>query len=88
MVRSRACLEKYRHAHEIQWVQEEPRNFGAWTYMRDRFSLHFPEIELRYFGREESACGATASLTQFQGEQKQLVQGAFGPALEPDAVSD
>ena len=57
------------------------RNFGAWTYMRDRFSQHFPDIELRYFGRDESACGATASLTQFQGEQKQLVEGAFGAGL-------
>ncbi len=84
----RSCLEKYPHAHEVVWVQEEPRNFGAWTCMRDRFSQHFPEIELRYFGTDESACGATALLTQFRGEQKQLVQGAFGPAREPDAVSD
>jgi len=83
-----ACLEKYRRAHEITWVQEEPRNFGAWTYIRDRFSLQFPDVELRYFGRDESACGATASLTQFQGEQRQLVEQAFGLALQPDAVSD
>lgn len=83
-----ACLEKYRNAHEILWVQEEPRNYGAWTYVQDRFSVHLPQVELRYFGREESACGATASLTQFQGEQKQLVETAFGLVLEPDAVSD
>jgi 2-oxoglutarate dehydrogenase E1 component len=75
-----ACLKRYPHAQEITWVQEEPRNFGAWTYMQDRFSLHFPDVELRYFGREESACGAAASLTQSQGEQKQLVEGAFGVA--------
>jgi 2-oxoglutarate dehydrogenase E1 component len=84
----RACLEKYPRMQEAIWVQEEPRNFGAWTYMRDRFSLHFPEIDLRYWGRDESACGATASLTQFQGQQKQLAEGAFGMVLEPDAVSD
>lgn len=83
----RACLKRYSRAHEIAWVQEEPRNFGVWTYMQDRFSIHFPEVDLRYFGRDESACGATASLTQFQGEQKQLIEGAFGLAPEPDAVS-
>jgi len=82
------CLEKYRNAREFVWVQDEPRNYGAWIYMRDRFSTHFSQIELQYFGREENACGATASLTQYQGEQKQLVEGAFGLALEPDAVSD
>jgi 2-oxoglutarate dehydrogenase E1 component len=84
----RACLERYSHAREIVWVQEEARNFGAWTFMQDRFSLHFPDVELRYFGREESACGAAASLTHSQGEQKQLVEGAFGVALEPNAVAD
>jgi 2-oxoglutarate dehydrogenase E1 component len=83
-----ACLEKYSHAQEILWVQEEPRNFGAWTYMRDRFSLYFADVELHYSGRDESACGATASLTQFQGEQKRLAERAFGVALQPDAVSN
>ncbi len=84
----RACLEKYHRVHDVTWVQDEPRNYGAWTYMHERFAQHFPEVELRYLGRDESACGATALLTQFQEEQKQLVQGVFGPALEPDAVSD
>jgi 2-oxoglutarate dehydrogenase E1 component len=74
-----ACLDRYRDAREFVWVQEEPRNYGAWMYVRDRFSTHLPHIELHYFGREESACGATASMAQFQEEQKRLVEGALGP---------
>ncbi len=80
-----ACLDRYRDAREFVWVQEEPRNYGAWTYMRDRFSTHLPQVELHYFGREDSACGATASMAQFQEEQKRLVEGAFGP--EAHAIS-
>jgi 2-oxoglutarate dehydrogenase E1 component len=83
-----ACLERYQHGTEILWVQEEPRNFGAWTYMRDCFSTRFPEIELQYRGREENACGATATLTQFKAEQKQLIEGAFARTSVPDTTAD
>ncbi len=29
-------LKKYNAAREILWVQEEPRNMGAWTFMQER----------------------------------------------------
>jgi 2-oxoglutarate dehydrogenase E1 component len=72
-----ACLEKYTRAGNVTWIQEEPRNSGAWAYMRERFSLHFPQIDLQYFGREESASSATGSFKQYQEEQKELIEGAF-----------
>ena len=31
-------LESYRSARERIWVQEEPRNRGAWMFMKERFS--------------------------------------------------
>jgi 2-oxoglutarate dehydrogenase E1 component len=71
------CLEKYAGAQQIVWIQEEPRNAGAWSYMHEHFSLHFPQIDLEYMGRGESAGSATGSFKQYQQEQKQLVEGAF-----------
>ncbi len=73
-----SCLEKYT-SHDITWIQEEPRNFGAWTYMREAFSRHFPQIDLQYFGRDENASKATGSFKQYQEEQKKLVKLAFEP---------
>jgi 2-oxoglutarate dehydrogenase E1 component len=72
-----ACLEKYKRASNIIWVQEEHKNSGAWTFMRERFSLHFPRIDLKYLGRDESASSATGSFKQYQKEQKKLVEDAF-----------
>jgi hypothetical protein len=56
--------------------------------MRDCLSTRFPEIELQYRGREENACGATATLTQFKAEQKQLIEGAFARTSVPDTTAD
>lgn len=74
-----ACLEKYPQVKKVTWIQEEPRNSGAWAYMRDRCLFHFPQIELQYFGRDESPASGTGSFKQYQQEQKKLVEGAFNP---------
>jgi 2-oxoglutarate dehydrogenase E1 component len=71
------CLRKYGNAKEIVWVQEEPRNSGAWRYMCEKFSSEFADVQLRYHGRDEGASSATGSFKQFQQEQQQLVEGAF-----------
>ena len=35
---SGAILKKYANAQEVVWVQEEPRNRGAWMFMQDRLT--------------------------------------------------
>ncbi|TKJ37745.1 MAG: 2-oxoglutarate dehydrogenase E1 component [Planctomycetes bacterium B3_Pla] len=72
-----ACMEKYARAGSVTWIQEEHSNSGAWAYMRDRFASHFPQIDLRYIGRDESASSATGSFKQYREEQKKLIEGAF-----------
>jgi len=61
----------------VIWVQDEHKNSGAWQYMRERFSSHFPQIDLQYIGREESASSATGLFRQFQAEQKKLIEDAL-----------
>jgi 2-oxoglutarate dehydrogenase complex dehydrogenase (E1) component-like enzyme len=47
--------------------------------MREAFLRHFPQIDLKYFGRDENASNATGSFKQYQEEQKKLVKLAFEP---------
>ncbi|KPK37218.1 MAG: hypothetical protein AMJ65_15130 [Phycisphaerae bacterium SG8_4] len=73
----RGCIEKYAKADVVIWVQEEQKNCGAWAYMRERFSSHFPQVDLEYIGRDESASSATGLFRQFQAEQKKLIEDAL-----------
>jgi 2-oxoglutarate dehydrogenase E1 component len=65
---------------EIRWVQEEPRNRGAWLFIRERMSRAFPTLQLAYVGREESASPATGSHTRHDREQRQVVEAALASA--------
>ena len=68
-------LGKYSSATEHFWVQEEPRNMGAWGYIHPYLEEMVP---IRYVGRNPSGTTATGSHTQHEMEHKQLMQKAFG----------
>jgi 2-oxoglutarate dehydrogenase E1 component len=77
-------VEKYHRVEEIGWVQEEPRNRGAWTFMEPRLRQMFPDTLLGYYGRDESASPAVGSVKMHQVEEKELVAAALG--VRPQAV--
>jgi 2-oxoglutarate dehydrogenase E1 component len=77
-------LKTYKSASEVMWVQEEPRNRGAWGFVNDRFEREFPGVALSYIGREESASPATGSHARHEREQQQIVVAALWG--EPVAV--
>ena len=70
-------LKAYRGVKDMKWVQEEPRNRGAWLFMKDRCERAFPRMSLSYIGREESASPATGSHARHEREQRQVVTAAF-----------
>jgi len=71
-------LGSYTNAKEIFWVQEEPRNMGAWAFMRPRLEKLLRDKQvLRYVGRTASASPATGSYMIHQLEQQQLVNEAL-----------
>jgi 2-oxoglutarate dehydrogenase E1 component len=80
-----AILAKYRNVSEVGWVQEEPRNRGAWTFMSDRLEPMLPETAvLNYFGREESASPAVGSKKINDQEEAEIISRALDlPAQEP-----
>jgi 2-oxoglutarate decarboxylase len=73
----RAVVADHPGAQTV-WVQEEPRNMGAWTYMSDRM-LRIFGIQLEYVGRPESAATATGYHEIHAREQVRLIEEALAP---------
>jgi 2-oxoglutarate dehydrogenase E1 component len=66
---------------EIVWCQEEPRNMGAWRFVRERFldgDVGAGGRPLLYAGRAASAAPAPGSLKVHLAEQEPLVREALG----------
>ena len=71
----RAALDQYPNA-ELTWVQEEPNNQGAWSFI----AMHLPETigrTLRVVSRPASASPATGSARAHKAEQQELLDRAF-----------
>jgi len=70
---------KYNKAADVVWLQEEPKNMGAWNFLADRLREDIlPTQKLRYSGRNASASTATGSLKRHQTEQEMLLKEALG----------
>jgi 2-oxoglutarate dehydrogenase E1 component len=73
------ALAQYPNAAEIVWVQDEPRNMGAWPFLHERLAaLIGANRTLRYVGRPISASPATGSHHRHEEQQQALVAAAIG----------
>ncbi len=73
-----AVLRPFGDQTDLVWVQEEPRNMGAWSYLRLNFvNLVCKRFPLRGVYRQESASPATGSARSHKVEQSQLLDKAF-----------
>ena len=70
-------LAWYAPAAELVWAQEEPRNMGAWRFVRDAFLegevANLGGRTLRYIGRDASAAPAPGSHKVHVSEQQAIV---------------
>ena len=83
----RAELERYPALQEIVWVQEEPRNMGAWSYIEPRLrELAGDALALRYEGRPFRASPAEGYADRHAAEQARIVGAAWQGAEAPVAV--
>lgn len=69
-------LAKYSNAEKLIWIQEEPKNQGFWTFIRENLSDTL-ERPLTCISRPASASPAVGSMTRHTKEQKILVKSAF-----------
>jgi 2-oxoglutarate dehydrogenase E1 component len=75
-----AVLDRYPNARTVVWVQEEPRNQGAWSYMLSQRHLKAclsPRHALEYAGRPYSASPAVGYLHVHLAQQKRLISDAL-----------
>ena len=75
----RALAATYPNLREAVWVQEEPRNMGAWTYVAPLLEDAL-DLPLRYVGRPERASPAEGYQHRHQAEQKRIVFEALSGA--------
>jgi 2-oxoglutarate dehydrogenase E1 component len=75
-----ALIAAYPNLKEIAWVQEEPRNMGAWKVMSRRMPGLLPEgVELTYIGRQGRASTGEGYSGAHVLEQERIVLTALTP---------
>lgn len=80
-----ATLKQYPNLKEVVWLQEEPRNMGAWGFVEPRIrALLKPENRLIYVGRRSHASPAEGLADVHQQTQGTLMKTAIGRSLEDD----
>ena len=73
------ALDAYPDSTPVTWVQEEPHNMGAWSYLYLRFGDRLCERwPLSVQSRPASASPATGSAGSHKLEQQLLLMWAFG----------
>jgi len=82
-----AEIARYPGLQELVWVQEEPENMGAWSFviprLAGRTSAQGRKLPLRYAGREASASPATGFQKTHELEQTLLIDAALSRG-QPD----
>ncbi|XP_065318343.1 2-oxoglutarate dehydrogenase complex component E1-like isoform X2 [Gordionus sp. m RMFG-2023] len=68
---------KYPNA-ELVWVQEEPKNMGAWQYICPRIKTALrKQKSIKYIGRQVASSPATGNKFQHQSEFDQLMKDSL-----------
>jgi multifunctional 2-oxoglutarate metabolism enzyme len=75
----RDVLLAYPRTADLVWVQEEPRNMGAWQFAQEQIQPLLAETGrmLGYAGRPASAAIAAGSHRRHLQEQQQLIEAAL-----------
>jgi 2-oxoglutarate dehydrogenase E1 component len=76
-----AALEQHPKASEIVWLQEEPANMGAFSYVMPLLRRLAGDRTVLSVKRHENASPATGSGKAHEIEEKTLIDLAFGSAV-------
>ncbi len=66
-------VKKYKKAERLIWVQEEPENSGAWSFINRKYK----SVPLEVISRDESASPATGYYKTHIAEQQAILSKAF-----------
>jgi len=75
-------IGKYKNAKDFVWCQEEPKNMGAWKYIRSYMERSLVKANVKpdmlYIGRKVSASPAVGYLYVHNKQQEALAKEALG----------
>lgn len=71
-------IDGYPNLKEVVWVQEEPRNMGAWSFIGMRlWTMLSPQLPVNYIGRLDRASPAEGSQDTHAAEQARIIRTAL-----------
>ncbi|HET9920158.1 MAG TPA: 2-oxoglutarate dehydrogenase E1 component, partial [Ktedonobacteraceae bacterium] len=75
-------IANYPNLREVIWVQEEPENMGAWSYMAPRLAkLLTSPIQLRVIARPERSSPAVGFIDIHAAEQEKILTEALSTTI-------
>ncbi|GKU82828.1 2-oxoglutarate dehydrogenase E1 component [Niallia sp. NCCP-28] len=71
-------LFRYSNVEEVVWVQEEPMNMGAWSFMEPRIKKILPDAaSLLYIGRRRRSSPAEGDPNVHRKDQARIIKEAL-----------
>jgi 2-oxoglutarate decarboxylase len=81
-----SVISRYSSVTEVIWLQEEPENMGAWTYVHERLQGVVPAgVSVSHVSRPEAGSPATGSGTVHQLELRDILDRSIGPVPAGEA---
>ncbi|HEX2728352.1 MAG TPA: 2-oxoglutarate dehydrogenase E1 component, partial [Rubrobacteraceae bacterium] len=75
--RVRDLLDGYPNLREVLWVQEEPKNMGAWAFVEPQLRDIVGELPIRYVGKPGRPSPAQGSAKFHKQEHAEIIREAF-----------
>ena len=76
-----SIVSNYKSLKKLVWCQEEPKNMGAWQFLKPILEKIISEInsgiEIQYIGRKEAASPSTGYQKVHQLEQQKIIKRAL-----------
>ncbi len=80
----REVIAQYPNLKEAVWLQEEPRNAGAWVFVSSRIRETLPQgVDLTFVGRPKSASPSEGSKRRHDVEQGRLLSAVLSEVPKP-----
>jgi multifunctional 2-oxoglutarate metabolism enzyme len=71
------ALAQFPNAEDFAWVQEEPANQGAWSFVALNLLEHLDGVRLRRISRPAAAAPAVGSAKLHEAEQAALIEASL-----------
>ncbi|WP_019155666.1 2-oxoglutarate dehydrogenase E1 component [Robertmurraya massiliosenegalensis] len=79
----REIIVKFPNLKEIVWVQEEPKNMGAWTFVEPRINeIAGSSVDVRYVGRRRRSSPAEGDPDVHKMEQACIIEKVITRSVE------